>query len=38
MPAAVAATIALAHFEVPVAMAACEVQFDHGKAPRSEDP
>jgi hypothetical protein len=38
MVAAVAATEALAHFLVPVAMVAREVQFDHGKAPRSEHP
>jgi hypothetical protein len=38
MVAAVAATEALAHFLVPGAMVAREMQFDHGKAPRSEDP
>ena len=37
MVAAVAATEAPVHFFVPAAMVAREVQFDHGKAPRSED-
>ncbi len=37
MVAAVAATEALAHSLVPTAMVAREVQFDYGKAPRSED-
>jgi hypothetical protein len=37
MWAAVAAALAMTHLRAPIVIAAREVQFDYGKAPRSED-